>query len=595
MAEELPEGTVTVLFTDIVGSTELTNRLGDDAGRGLLREVDSMVRSRIAHHRGIQVKGLGDGQMVAFTSARRAVLCAMDIQKSLSGSSESPVPSSLGMRIGLHTGEVIREEGDLFGATVNFAARVAAQGHAKEILLSGTTRSLLGSVTDISFEERGEVELKGFPGNWPIFAVAWQSEVRDFVAGSGVVPYVGREPERAVLRGALARAMEGTGGIVLLSGEGGIGKTRLAEELIAEARAAGCFAVIGHCYDMDVAAPFLPFMEALDYAARVVPPDRLRVALGSVAAEVARIAPRLRQVFPDLGPPADLPPEQARHYLFSCVGDYLQNATAMQPTVLVLDDLHWADDSTSLLLEHVAHRCADMSLLVIGTYRDSDLSPSQPFARAIDRLARNPNVRRVALRRFPREGVRALLQGMSGREPPPSLVHLVTDETEGVPLFVQELYRYLAEEGRLFDEGGAWRTDIAIGEVEVPEGVRLIISRRLDHVSEDAQRVLTLASVIGRGFTFELLAKLDNGDEDAILDALDEAEAAHLLVASTGREAQYASPRAGPPDSARDSDQAAPASPPSAGCRSARVWHAAGSRRACTGARLPPLPRRTWG
>lgn len=539
MKQELPDGTVTVMFTDMVGSTALTNRLGDEPARALMRDVEAIVTSQVERHRGVEVKGLGDGQMVAFTSARRAVLCGIDVQRTLSKWRDGDAArSALTMRIGLHTGEVLREESDLFGATVNFAARVAAHGGADDVVVSGITWSLVGALADVRVDELGEVELKGFPGAWKLLAVRWEEQREEPLAG-GEIPYIGRQSERAALRRALLRAQKGAGSIALIAGEPGIGKTRLARELMGEARTVGCFTVLGHCYDMEVTAPFLPFQEALDYVARVVEPGALRTALGPVGAEIARIAPRLRQIFPDLGAPADLPPEQARHYLFTCVGDYLQNATAMQPTVLVLDDLQWADESTSLLIEHVAGRIEEMALLVIGTYRDSELDPGKPFARALDRLTRMSNVERISLRRLPAEGVRAMLGAIGGREPPDSLVELITGETEGVPLFVQELFRYLKEEGRLFTPEGAWRTDVTVDEVEVPEGVRLVISRRVERVSADARRVLTLASVIGRGFSFELLAKLADLGEDAILDALDESEGAHLLVSATGREARY--------------------------------------------------------
>ena len=541
MSQELPEGTVTIVFTDVVGSTALTNRLGDERGRTLMREVDELVRAQIAHHRGVEVKGLGDGQMVAFTSARRAVLCAVDIQKALERWRRADAArEDIALRIGLHTGEVIREQEDLFGAAVNFAARVSSQAGAGEVLLSETTKSLLGAASEIALDDRGEAEFKGFPGAWKLFAVVWQPDKADAGPGAaGLVPYVGREAERAILREALTRARQGSGNIVLLAGEPGIGKTRLATELMAEARAAGCFTVIGHCYEMAGTPPFVPFVEAIDYTARVISPSQLRETLAGDGPEVARIAPRLRQLFPDLPAAADVPADQGRHSLFTSFADYLQRACAVQPLVIVLDDLHWADDSSSLLLEHIAGRAEGMALLVIGTYRDVDLDATRPFSQSLDRLGRRPNVRRLALRRFDRDGVRGLLRALSGKEPPAPLADLVANETEGVPLFVQELYRHLNEDGRLFDAAGGWRSDVGVGEVEVPEGVKLVIGRRLERVSEATRRMLTVASVVGRAFSFDLLAKVAELGDDAVLDALDEAEGAHLLAPSSGREVTY--------------------------------------------------------
>ncbi len=255
-------------------------------------------------------------------------------------------------------------------------------------------------------------------------------------------------------------------------------------------------------------------------------PERLAAALGDGAPEVARIVPRLRTIFPDLKPPADLPPEQARHYLFTCLTEYLERATSGQPTVLLLDDIHWADDFTALLLEHIAGSITKWPMLIIGTYRDTDLNAQKPFARPLDCLSRLGHVERVPIRRFCADGVGDLLKALSGKEPPQALTDLVASETEGVPFFVQEVYRYLSEQGRLFDESGAWLAGVEIGEVEVPEGVRLVIGRRLERVTEETRRVLTEAAVIGRAFSFDLLAELSKSNEDSLLDAVEEAEEA---------------------------------------------------------------------
>jgi class 3 adenylate cyclase/tetratricopeptide (TPR) repeat protein len=531
-ATEIPEGTVTVVFTDVVGSTALTGRVGDEAARSLMREVEALVREQLGRHRGTEVKGTGDGQMLAFTSARRAVLCALDIQGALRGR-----PSGPALRIGLHTGEVVREDADLFGAAVNAAARISALAEAGQVLLSESTRSLLGPTSGLELVDRGEHPLKGFDSPWRVFEARRASEEQ--AASPGTVPLVAREAERALLREALARAREGAGSVVLLSGEPGIGKTRLATELMAEANAGGVAAALGRCYEMEGTPPFVAFAEAFDDLFRAIPADRLRACLGEQAAEIARIVPRLRAQFDDLGRPAELPPEQARHYLFGCTADVLARLAAERPLLLVLDDLHWADDSTCLLLEHLARRLTSMPLLVAGTYRDVDLDASRPFAATLDRLSRETLARRVPVRRFDRAAVDGLLGALSGKAAPAALVDAVFTETEGVPFFVLEVYRYLADAGRLFDASGDWRPAITLGEVEVPEGVRLVISRRLERISAETQGALALAAVIGRGFSFDLLRALTDLPEDAVLDALEEAEHAHLIAETGSREAAY--------------------------------------------------------
>ena len=187
----------------------------------------------------------------------------------------------------------------------------------------------------------------------------------------------------------------------------------------------------------------------------------------------------------------------------------------------------------------MARRVGRAALLVIGTYRDVDLHPRHPFMRGIEHLSRLQAVSRITLKRLSAVEVAAMLRALSGQEPPERLVQLVYSETEGVPFFVEEVYRHLAEEHRLTDAAGKWLPQVEIGEVEVPETVRLVLGRRIDRIGETAQRILTTAACIGRTFTFEFLAALAEETEEDLLDALDEAERARLLVAQEGRQPRF--------------------------------------------------------
>jgi tetratricopeptide (TPR) repeat protein len=351
---------------------------------------------------------------------------------------------------------------------------------------------------------------------------------------------VGREGERAELRRCLDQAARGQGALVMIGGEPGVGKTRLAEELAAEARQRGMLSLTGHCYEMEGAPPYIPFVEILEATARVVPAAALREALGDAAPEVAKLMPELRRLFPDIAAPMELPPEQERRYLFNSVLEFMERAGRVQPLFLVWEDLHWADDSTLLLLQHIAQRLSEIPVLILGTYRDVELDVARPLARALEELLRQRLAHDLALRRLPEAGVAAMLRGLSGQEPPPPLVQAVYRETEGNPFFVEEVFHHLAAEGKLFDAQGRWRSDLSVGELEVPRGVRLVISRRLERVSEECRRVLTTAAVIGRGFSFELLVALGDVGTDVLLDAVDEAERTHLITsAGDGREARF--------------------------------------------------------
>ena len=353
-------------------------------------------------------------------------------------------------------------------------------------------------------------------------------------------PMVGREAERGELITRLEEALAGRGSLVLIGGEPGIGKTRLTESVLDEARRRGCLCLVGHAYEMEGAPPYVPFIEMLEYSARVVPAAAFRHALGDGGSEIAKLLPDLQRMFPDIPPGIAVPPEQQRWRLFNAYRDFVVRSCQMSPIVVVLEDLHWADEPTLQLLLHVAPGFAALPLLVLGTYRDVELDVTRPFAKVLETLIRQRHATRMALRRLPAAGVDALLTAMSGRPAPASLARVIFQETEGNPFFVEEVFQHLREEGRVFDDRGEWRTDLRVDALDVPEGVRLVIGRRLERLSEATRRALTVAAVIGRSFSLPLLEALDDTGGDAILDAVEEAERAHLLAPQrVGREMRY--------------------------------------------------------
>ncbi|MBK5292110.1 MAG: protein kinase [Acidobacteriia bacterium] len=354
------------------------------------------------------------------------------------------------------------------------------------------------------------------------------------------IPLIGRDAERIELLRQMEDALAGRGSLAMIGGEPGIGKTHLIGEILAEARRRGAMAFIGHCYEMEGAPPYVPFVEMLEYGARVTPPDTFRYAVGDAAPEVAKLMPELRRMFPDIPPAIELPPEQQRRFLFNAYRDFIDRSARLTPIVAVFEDLHWTDEPTLLLLQHLAQTASTTPILMIGTYRDVELEVTRPFAKTLESLVRQKLATRISLRRLPVTGVEAMLAAMSGQTPPPSLARVVFEETEGNPFFVEEVFRHLAEEGKLFDEKGAWRAGLRVDQLQVPEGVRLVLGRRLDRLGEEARRVLTTAAVVGRSFSLRLLEDLENRQPDAALEAVEEAERAHLVVAEpAGRETRY--------------------------------------------------------
>src|SRR3989475_2479064 len=534
MAQQPPEGVVTVLFTDIVGSAALKTSQGDAAAQEIVRSHFELLREQVESHGGREVKTLGDGLMATFVSPRSALTSAIAMQRALAdGNRARPPEQQLQVRVGLNAGEAIREDGDIFGSTVDAAARICAKAAGGQILASETVRGIVGAAKDLQFRDRGRFRLKGFPERWRLLEVAWQEEAPPAAAPvlAERTPYVGREAERAELRRLMERAIAGHGSIVLIRGEPGVGKTRLAQELVLEARKHGMFDSTGRCYEMEGAPPYIPYIEMLQQSLRRGPAG-FRTALGENAGEIAKILPELRQVYDDIPAPLELPPEQERLYLFNSIREFLERVSHTLPLLHVLDDLHWADDATLMLLQHIAQQQDKIAVLTIATYRDIELDAARPFARTLESLVRQRLAHRIALKPLPESGVEAMLRALTGQPPPPALDQAIYRETEGNPFFVEEVFQHLSEQGRLLDAQGRWRSDLQVGELDVPEGVRLVISRRLERVSEDCRTALTDAAVVGRDFGFQMLQALTELGADALLDAIDEAERANLIVAA---------------------------------------------------------------
>ena len=212
------------------------------------------------------------------------------------------------------------------------------------------------------------------------------------------------------------------------------------------------------------------------------------------------------------------------------------------PVLLVLDDLHWAAKPTLLLLRHVLRATAPLRLLVVTTYRDTDLDRTHPLAEMLADLRRAPGVERLALSGLDEDGVAQFLERTAGHELDDAglaLARAVHAETEGNPFFVGEVLRHLSESGAIVFRDGRWTSDLTIEQVGIPEGVREVVGRRLSNLEPAVNDVLVVASVIGRDFDVAMLAAVCDGGEEAVLDALEAAEARGLVTPVTGRAAQY--------------------------------------------------------
>tara|TARA_B000000460_G_scaffold103764_1_gene72656 strand:- start:219 stop:4145 length:3927 start_codon:yes stop_codon:yes gene_type:complete len=349
--------------------------------------------------------------------------------------------------------------------------------------------------------------------------------------------FVGRQTEMDDLKAALEESLSGKGRMITLVGEPGIGKTRTSQELATYATLRNAQVLWGRCYEEQGVPPYWPWVQAIRSYVRERDPQDLSVEMGAGASDIAEIVSDVRERLPGLPNSSSLDADEARFRLFDSITSFLKSASQRQPIVLILDDLHWSDKPSLSLLQFVARELAGTRLLLVGTYRDMELSRQHPLAESLAELTRERLFQRILLRGLDRKDVGRFIEVATGIGPPDGLVTAVYTQTEGNPLFVTEIVRLLVQEGDLTADrstgGDSWT-------VRIPEGVREVIGRRLNRLSERCNETLTVASILGREFRFDQLKSLvEDISEDRLLDVLDEALGARVIEEMPSVVGQY--------------------------------------------------------
>lgn len=532
--------TLTILFTDIVGSTALRADLGEEAAEVVRRAHDSLVAEIVSGHGGRIVKGLGDGFLATFGSAARAVAAAVGIQQGVDALRFQEPFVTLSLRVGISVGDVTVEDADVFGTPVIEAARLCAAAEPGQILATSVVETLAGNRGGYEITPVGDLELKGLPDPVPTVEVGWERRAVEggvplphaLAAREGAFPFCGRDPALEALTTSWKRTLHaGTKSCVLIAGEPGMGKTRLASEFAQRAHADGALVLFGRC-DEELGISYQPFVEALAHHAAHLDAERV-AQLGAHPAELTRLVPDIATRFPGIGEHRTSgDPEVDQYRLFEAVDAWLATAGGPGGLVLVLDDIHWAARPTLLMLRHILRSPLQSRLLIVATYRDTDLDRAHPLADVLADLRRVPEVERLPLVGIDRAGVEDLMVAVNQVELDDrarALAVAVHDETEGNPFFVGELFRHLAESGALVqEEGGLWRLAVELSDVSLPDGIREVVGRRLSRLSEPTNDVLSWAAVVGRELRLDVLAAV-TGDQDRCLDAIDEAVDARLV------------------------------------------------------------------
>jgi len=349
--------------------------------------------------------------------------------------------------------------------------------------------------------------------------------------------FIGRERELAALGGAMDQALAGRGRIVALAGEPGIGKTRTAEVLGRYASQQDVPVLWGHCLEEPGAPPYWPWLQVIRACLAAHDDDAaLREAVGFHASHVAEIVPEIGQRWPDLAPvPPTVDTAQARFRLFDAIAGFLRGAAAKRGLVLILDNLHWADAPSLRLLEFLAAGIGPCRLLLVATYRDIELSRHHPLSDTLGELARHAAFKRLRLTGLTLSETGRFMAAATSEPPPADLLATVHAQTEGNPLFVAEMARFLVREGVLGQADPRNPSDRGRRDAlsRIPEGIREVIGNRLNRLSPLCNRVLATAAVIGRRFDLDVLARLlaDELPDDQAAAAIEEALGASVVDA----------------------------------------------------------------
>lgn len=353
------------------------------------------------------------------------------------------------------------------------------------------------------------------------------------------LPFVGRDGELEVLTNLLAHTLAGRGQLVFITGEAGVGKSRLADEFTGLAEKSGARVFRGQAYQMERDLPYQPVREALRlYLLRRLDDGEMRRVLGPWAPYVALLLPELRQILTDLPsvPPLSIDEEQQR--LLEGLVQFCLSLAAQRSVVFFLDDLHWADLSTLRFLHYLARRIAQERVLLLATYLPVEAPPDHALQAIVQETQREHSVTQIKLERLPLEVVVEMVaQRAADAWHSMEFSRRLYQETEGNPLFIAETLRSLFDADSLVEDDAArWRpaagADLIAAAFKVPPSVQSLIQARCQAVDARGQRVLWAAAVIGRSWTFDLLQQVTGLETEALLDGLDQLVSRQLVAGS---------------------------------------------------------------
>jgi len=533
-----PGGVVAILFTDLVGSTEVLDRLGDDAAEELRRSYFALLRQAVAETGGTEVKSLGDGLMVTFASPLQALSCAIGMQRATVEHNRAQPNRALQLRVGLHAGEPVRHDEDVHGTAVVVAKRLCDQADGGQILASDLVVALVGTRGDFRFRPAGQRKLKGLSQPTAAVTVEWREakpaaqngarQSRGLGAGRDTtpvpgLPLVGRQLELDRIRQVLDDATTGRGRIVFVVGQMGIGKTRLVEEALALARSGGRAVLVGRTPPAGSGLAYAPLLSAFGTILRTLGPAERDELIGDL--------PHLGRLWPEFGLPPPTPVQDAdleRALLFEAVARLLDRLSAESSVLLFVDDLHWADGPSLALLGYLVPTVAALPIAVIGTYRPEGVLENKALRQFVTTARRSGVVSEVPLRGLDAGEVAELAAGILGDTPPLALLEL-SGRAAGTPLFVEAWIRGLLDAGALVRSGDRW-TLVGDHPTALPRSVQELVVDRLDLLGTVERSTVELIAHGAQGLPHGLLQRAGNVDADELLAVIGRLTEAGLVV-----------------------------------------------------------------
>jgi class 3 adenylate cyclase/DNA-binding CsgD family transcriptional regulator len=532
-----------ILAADVAGYSLLMNTDEDATYMAWRSARAEVIDPGIATGQGRIVKHTGDGFLAEFPTVLAAVECAVGIQSQMGLRNESLENGRrFEFRIGINLGDIIVDSEDIHGDGVNIAARLEAIAEAGGVCISADVYRQVRNKPGFEFEDLGEHSVKNIAAPIQVYRVTRDELVEKpadlsttpdpFPPDSGVkkdenpleamlenmastrqqppTMLVGRESEKQSLSEAYAEARQGSGNITLIRGEPGIGKSCLASTFAEAVKDDSTWVVYGQCHETLGSPPFWPWLQILRNLQ--LTDDSLGLSPAAIFGDLAAADKQQNRSSSLLS--SDIGSDQ--FLLFSKIANVLAQYASQRTLILVIDDLHWADKSSLLLLSHICRRLSQQAMLVIGTYRDIEITRKHPLFESLGDISRQATLRRIALKGLSEQDVSGFIENTVSQTLDPEILKSLYEKTEGNPLFVSEVARILQQEN--FDRS---RGQVAI---EIPEGIQEAIGRRLNQLSPQCNELLPIAAVIGRRFSLPVLSQLlPESEQIGLLETLEEA------------------------------------------------------------------------